>query len=130
MRAVRSRRSKFTRPSSLYLYMRAAVMVVGPMPSPRKKMMFLAWVWAKAWVVNAAASSAQSRIVFIVVSLRRLPAGRFFNQRKHAGIVDGAAEELRTGARRAQVDIGAAMGLGLHANRRFLVVVVGADDGI
>jgi hypothetical protein len=72
MRAVRSSRSKFSRPSSPVLKMRAAVMVVAPMPSPRKKMMFFAWGFAAgtgaAWaprVKHAATSSAESRMVVI-----------------------------------------------------------------
>src|SRR4051812_41063245 len=117
--------------------MRAAVIVVGPMPSPRKKMMFFASGAAIAGAWNAAASSsaqmwfAQLWFIFIVdLLVQGLPAGRFPDEREHAGIVDGAAEELRAGARRAQVDVGTAMGLRAHADGRLLVIIVAAGDGV
>src|ERR1044072_6372067 len=118
MRAVRSiRRSKSSRPSSPFLWMGAEVMTVGPMPSPRKKMMFLAGLvdWAAAMAGTAAQQAASSSGVMrrkVISFTSGLQTAGGLDQVEHAGVVDGAAEQLRIGAGRAQEHIAAAVGLG------------------
>ena len=57
-RAVYDRVSMPSEPSSLYFQIRAAVVVTGPIPSPRKKITFFASPAAKAPCGASAAQSA------------------------------------------------------------------------
>src|SRR5437762_4460795 len=107
--------------------MRAAVTVVGPMPSPRKKITFFASPAAAAVPESSARPSARwSRVQSFILSSE---AEYLTDDAEHRGVVDDAGEFARPQPDRAEKHIGAAMALAArgHGNGRFLVIDGVAD---
>src|SRR4051794_25351842 len=111
--------------------MRVAVTVAGPMPSPRKKMTFLASPSACAAVDSPrAARTAIERMILRMDML--LEAHRGLEQAIHGGVGHETVERLGALADGHDRHVGAAVGLATdgHLHRGLLVVVVRGRGGL